>query len=628
MRSLRTGLGVLIAAAAVTTAVLLEAGPAKTAEPVQKVAPGTRAVLFVANNWDGTADMVDPTTFQKLDRFNVVPDLEERMAEIQKDPQRLGYFLAIRELIGEGNDQFADDMFSSHDGRFVYISRPSLRDVIGMDLKTKQIVWRFVVDGQRSDHMAISRDGKRLLISASTGNVVHELDAATGKEVGRFESGDSPHESNYSADGKRIFHASIGLVYTPADQPFADSSKGKRYFQIVEAGTNKILKRLDIGQIMAAQGFPGYSSAVRPMAISPDEKIVYMQLSFLHGFVVFDVEKEKVLKIVDLPKQGEGETLPREGYLLDSAHHGLAINPEGTKLCAAGTMSDYAAIVSTGDFSFTKIDNIKKPYWSTNSGDGKYCFISASGADEVVVADYATGKEVTRIPVGDHPQRMRMGVIRKEFVAGAPRTGETAAPRAPAARARRVPNLQIRRARVRGGQLQLGLAVRRGVRGRVQVSYRAGGKRIRFRSAIARSGRWTVRRTLPARIRGIRTGAVEVRFAGNRSFTRDSVRIRTGARAARLRVTRAAVQAGGRLTLAGTAARGARGTVRVRLAYAGSGTRTRFLRYTAPIRNGRWVVRSLLPTQAARAGGYLSVQYSGDARRRVAGQHLIRRLRP
>lgn len=81
--------------------------------------------------------------------------------------------------------------------------------------------------------------------------------------------------------------------------------------------------------------------------------------------------------------------LPREDYLLDSAHHGLAINPAGTKLCAAGTMSDYAAIVSTADDSYKTFDVGEKPYWSTNSGDGRYCFVSASGDDQVTVIDYS-----------------------------------------------------------------------------------------------------------------------------------------------------------------------------------------------------------------------------------------------
>ncbi len=73
--------------------------------------------------------------------------------------------------------------------------------------------------------------------------------------------------------------------------------------------------------------------------------------------------------------------MPREQYLLDSAHHGIAMNAAGTKLCVAGTMSDYAAIVSRSTFDYKLIHGGEKPYWSTNSADGSYCFVSWSGTD-------------------------------------------------------------------------------------------------------------------------------------------------------------------------------------------------------------------------------------------------------
>ena len=79
-------------------------------------------------------------------------------------------------------------------------------------------------------------------------------------------------------------------------------------------------------------------------------------------------------------------------------------------------MSDYAAIVSRRSFRYRLVQVGEKPYWSTNSGDGKRCFVSVSGNDRVSVISYRTGKEVARIPVGDHPQRMRMGRIRRSFV--------------------------------------------------------------------------------------------------------------------------------------------------------------------------------------------------------------------
>jgi len=524
---IRVGALIILACAALAGA-LLNPGSARTAEDAP-VEPGSRAVLFVANNWDGTADVVDPQTLKSLERFNVVPDLQERLTEIYTDPVRTGYFLAIRELIGEGHDQFADDMFSSHDGRFVYISRPSLADVVGMDLRTKQIVWRFTMDGQRSDHMAISPDGTRLLVSDSTARKVHVLNAADGRKVGEFESGDSPHENNYSADGALIFHASIGMVYTPGDAPTFDSAKGDRYFQIVDARTYKVLKRLDIGKILADNGFPGQSSAVRPMAISPDEKTVYLQLSFLHGFVEFDLGTEKPRRIVELPIAEKTKTIPREQYLLDSAHHGLAIDPDGTKLCAAGTMSDYAAIVSTRDFSVKTFDGIDKPYWSTNSGDGRYCFVSASGSDEVVVIDYAAQKEVARIGVGDHPQRMRMGSIRREYLGGD-------SPAAPKPR-RAAAKLKVLRAGVRGGKLTMRLQMTSRARGSLRATYIADRMRTRFTipipvAAARRAGArgstvtWTGRHRLSARQRRARTGVLVLSYRGSAAVRGDGARAR------------------------------------------------------------------------------------------------------
>jgi DNA-binding beta-propeller fold protein YncE len=420
-------------AAVVTLAVVALAGPNSAPDGSGKADPGpasataatpARKVLYVANNWDGTAHIVDPRTFRKLDRFNVIPDKRAREREIALNPVRLAYFLAIRQFIGEGHDQYVDDMFSSPDGRFVYISRPSFADVVSIDLRTKRIVWRVPIDGQRSDHMAISPDGKRVLVSDSTERKVHVIDV-TNPRQGRietsFESGDSPHENNYSADGKKIFHASIGLVYTPLDRPAVDSTKGDRYFQIHDAEPPFTLrKRLDIGQLLADEGRRGYSSAVRPAAFTSDDKTAFLQLSFLHGFVEFDMENYKPLRIARLPLSEEARKTPREQYLLDSAHHGLSINPANEKLCAAATMSDYAAIVSRANFrSFKTVQVGRKPYWSTNSADGKVCFVSVSGDDRVSAISYATGRELAKISVGDHPQRMRIGTIRGGFLPGA-----------------------------------------------------------------------------------------------------------------------------------------------------------------------------------------------------------------
>ncbi len=382
--------------------------------------PALEPVVFVGNNWDGTADVLRWTapsggkaaSFTRIARLNIIPDKDQRMMEIETNPQRLAYFLAIRQLVGEGHDQFVDDMYSTNDGTHLIVSRPSFADVVSIDLATDQVTWRFKMDGQRSDHMAVSPDGTNVAVSDSTANVVHVLDTATGQELWRFPSGDSPHENNYSRDGSRIYHASIGLVYTPADQPQFDSTKGDRRFEIVDTSTHQVLKTIDMGQKLAEAGYPNMSSAVRPMALSPDERWLYFQVSFFHGFVEYNFAQDRVTRVANLPNLVPD--MPREQYVLDSAHHGLAMNAAGTKLCVSGTMDDYAAIVSRSTFAYKLIFAGQKPYWSTDSRDGNYCFVSWSGTDTVSALSYDKEKEVARIQVGDHPQRVRNGFVRTD----------------------------------------------------------------------------------------------------------------------------------------------------------------------------------------------------------------------
>jgi DNA-binding beta-propeller fold protein YncE len=395
-------------------ALLVAAAALASFAPSAFAAPrGQRDVLVVSNNWAGTADLIDPHTFKRFERINVVPDKAKRIAEIEADPGSKLIFDGIRELVGEGHNQYVDDGFTSKNGRYVYFSRPSFADVVAIDLATKKIAWRVKVDGGRADHMALSPDGRRLLVSASTARVVDVIDTARHRIVGRIASGDQPHENNFSRDGRLIFHASIGTVYTDTDDPSQDATKGERVFEIIDARTLKVKRRIDMGQKLAEFGMPGMSSAVRPMAISPDERFVYFQLSFLHGFVEYDLKLDRPTRVAVLPLSAKAKRLNRQQYLLDSAHHGLTINNAGTKFCVAGTMSGYAAIVRRSTLQPQHIIPVGRvPYWSTSSRDGRYCFVSVAGEDRVAVISWKTAREVARIKVGDHPQRMRAGTAR------------------------------------------------------------------------------------------------------------------------------------------------------------------------------------------------------------------------
>ena len=372
-----------------------------------------REVLFVGNNWDGTADVIESGgDFGRVGRINVIPDKDRRMAEINANPIRWIYFMGIRNTVGEGHDQFVDDMYSTPDGTAVVVSRPSFADVVSLDLATGRVNWRFPVSGYRSDHMAVSPDGRRVAVSASTSNTVHVLDIESGEEVGTFKTGDKPHENVFTRDGRYIWNMSIGEVNNDLDAPWLDFTKGDRRITVADARTFEQVRVIDMRERLDAAGFTGYSDAVRPAAFSPDESKLYFQVSFFNGFFEYDVATDRISRVKTLPKN-PATSEDRTTWVNDSRHHGITMKPDGAKLCVAGTMDDYATVVDRDTFEHGPLVPVAKPYWATVSGDGESCVVSESGADQVTAIDFATGEKTVSVPVGDHPQRVRLGHVRE-----------------------------------------------------------------------------------------------------------------------------------------------------------------------------------------------------------------------
>ncbi|MFJ8909803.1 YncE family protein [Amycolatopsis sp. NPDC102389] len=370
-----------------------------------------RQVLFVGNNWEGTADVIAPSgDYAKIARVNMVPDKDERLTEIYLNPIKLAFFLGIRNGVGEGHDQLVDDLYTTPDGRAVVASRPSFADVVSIDLATGRVNWRFPVSGFRSDHMAVSPDGRSIAVSASTSNTVHVLDIETGRQLGSFKTGDKPHENTYTDGGRYLWNSSIGEVNTALDAPWQDFTKGDRKLTVVDATTFKQVKVIDMRERLDAFGRDDLSDAVRPVAFTPDESKLYFQVSFFNGLLEYDVATDRITRSKTLPKNPDTSE-DRTTWVNDSRHHGLSMSPAGDKLCVAGTMDDYATIVDRASLREAQLVKAAKPYWATVSGDGKHCVISESGSDQVTAIDFATGAKVKSVPVGDHPQRIRIGHV-------------------------------------------------------------------------------------------------------------------------------------------------------------------------------------------------------------------------
>lgn len=370
--------------------------------PPGPVSGPMRSVLLVGNAVSGTVSFIDAATFQSLGSVNAVPDLAERLAEINANPvTAIAYEVnkgqqVVKHFEPAGGTRYIDDVVASPDGTTLYVSRSNLSDVVAIDLTRPghPIKWHHVVNGIHADHATLSPDGTKVIVSVTTASVAEVLDAATGAPLTTIPTGSYPHENDYS--GTHLYNSSIGNV----GLPYAlNAFKGDRQLRVIDPVTFQVLRVYN------------FEYGVRPDVVTPDEKTAYIQLSYLNGLVEFDLESGTITRTLDQPKSAFAQAnYPTfDDYPHDSAHHGLAMSPDGSKLCDAGTIDNTVSIVSTSDLSVTHVTDVGMiPYWATTSPDGNYCFVTLSGDDQIAVVSYDTGQVVATAPTGRFPNRNRL----------------------------------------------------------------------------------------------------------------------------------------------------------------------------------------------------------------------------
>ena len=311
-------------------------------------APALREVLFVGNNWDGTADVIKSTgDFAKIGRINVVPDKDAAAAGDLPQPDQAGLLPGHPQRRRRG-PRPVRRRHVLHAGRHGAWSSPGPASPTSSrsTCATGAINWRFPVSGYRADHMAVSpgrHAGRGVRV-----DLEHRARAGhRHRQAARLVQPPATSRTRTSSptDGKYIWNMSIGEVNTALDDPWLDWTQGR------PAHHGRRRDHLPAGQGRSTCGSGWTRSAARTCR-TPSGRRSSRRTS---RSCTSRCRSSTASWSTTSPPTGSPGSRPcrrtprtsddRTTWVNDSRHHGLSMSPDGNKLCVAGTMDDYATVV-------------------------------------------------------------------------------------------------------------------------------------------------------------------------------------------------------------------------------------------------------------------------------------------
>jgi YVTN family beta-propeller protein len=316
------------------------------------------------------------------------------------------------------------------------------------------LVWVILTPGAplRADPVS------KLYVTNSEGNQIHVIDLRTFQVIGQISTGDHPHGAAASADGRRFFTSiesdhtlrvidtatdrilkSITLsglpnqcAVTPDGKYVGVPIRGGDSVDIVDLAQGKVVKNLPVKvphncynsrrndhlfvtsmgahkvywidlATLSYRGEIPVGGVPRPLAVTHDEQTLYCALSDLHGFVIADIPKQKVVQTIQLPALPPGVQFP----VPHTPTHGLELTPNEKELWVTSCGTDLVYVFDTASKEIVgKVGVGKGPNWVTFTPDGKYCCVSNVLSDDVSILEVATRRQVARVKVGKLPKRL------------------------------------------------------------------------------------------------------------------------------------------------------------------------------------------------------------------------------
>jgi len=229
------------------------------------------------------------------------------------------------------------------------------------DLATDKLVWSVTLDGKCCERDQVTPDGKIVVVGGDLQDFWYEVDARTGKLIGKIDAPKSPNSHNLvlSPDGKLAFMSPNGKVMSIAD------IKSLKTVETITFGDN-----------------------VRPFVLNHDASLIYANTNSLLGYEIADVKTGKVIKHIEVTSvdwKSKWNMTPRPPIPHGCPSHGIALTPDEKEVWVVDGMFNKIHIFSNTDDpkEIYTIDTTDGPFWITFGLDGKYAYVSSGDIIDV-----------------------------------------------------------------------------------------------------------------------------------------------------------------------------------------------------------------------------------------------------